>query len=129
MMSRPKLLRYDQNLLGTGDLRWGATIARAAVSSLNWINTHVDVIDWRSARGVFGAYSEAANLVNQPTDRRQGRCRTRRMRGETGIRSPHLEMTVNDSRGFEMVCSRLTTHPAVKNARFAHITDGALRGL
>jgi hypothetical protein len=128
MMWRPKLLLYDQNLLGIGHLRWAASIARAAVSGLNWASTHVDAIDWRGARGFVGTYSKAANLVDQLTDRRQGRCGTRRARRATGILSRHLKMTVNDWQGVEMACSILTTPPAVTNSRFVRITDGTLRG-
>ncbi|MDA1309353.1 MAG: polysaccharide deacetylase family protein [Proteobacteria bacterium] len=111
----PALAEALPSLEYQGLSTFGARREEAGVAGLNWVNTHVDVINWRGDRGFVGADCMAANLADQLTDRRQERCGTQRARDEpTGILSHHLEMTVDDWRGFAMVCSILTMHPAAK---------------
>jgi hypothetical protein len=89
----------------------GRRPANACNHGLSWVNTHVDVIDWRGDRRFVGADVMATNITAELVERRRGPTST----GEpVGLLTHHLAMTAADWREFETVCAMLVTHPAAK---------------
>jgi hypothetical protein len=78
---------------------------------LSWINTHVDVIDWRGDRRFIGSNAMARCIVNQLSHRRQETTSTVE---PLGLLTHHLEMTSEDWFRFKEICQMLMTHPAVR---------------
>ena len=78
---------------------------------LSWVNTHVDVIDWRGDRRFIGPDTMARDIVAELVWRRR---RAVPIGEPIGLLTHHLEMTTDDWREFEAVCASLVTHPAAK---------------
>ena len=88
--------------------------------SLVWVNTHVDLIDWRGNRGFIGVPALVKALVDQLAARRLGRVEP----GEpTGILSHHLVTDEAGWRGLEAVLAVLCEHPGCGFADPAMLFD------
>ena len=78
---------------------------------VRWVNTHIDVIDWRGNRRFVGPDPMAEAITKELVSRR-------REVGPTcepiGLLTHHLEMTKNDWTDFEAICAMLVTHPSTK---------------
>ena len=84
----------------------GPTTAR----NLVWINTHVDVIDWRGDRRFIGTGALARTVTRDLSLRREEQLGTQPI----GLLTHHLEMNDADWNGFRDVCDILVTHPAAR---------------
>lgn len=76
-----------------------------------WVNTHVDVIRWRGARGFVGADSALAKLVDHLGRRREGEAPARE---PTGLLTHHLVM---DDAAWDFVIELkrfIDDHPAAR---------------
>lgn len=80
-------------------------------NDVDWINTHVDVIDWRGDRRFAGPDVMARDITSRLVQRRHGETSSSE---PIGLLSHHLEMVCEDWRGFENVCVILVTHPAAR---------------
>lgn len=78
---------------------------------VDWVNTHVDVINWRGDRRFIGV-DAAADLITRELARR--RCAKDREDEAIGLLTHHLEMTPDDWTGFHRLCDILLTHPAAR---------------
>jgi predicted deacetylase len=79
--------------------------------SLIWINTHIDVIDWKGSRQFIGVEAMARIITVDLAQRRREKAWSSE---PIGLLSHHLEMTIGDWRGFETVCRIMVTHPAAR---------------
>lgn len=90
---------------------FGARPAAVTRQGLLWVNTHVDVIDWRGDRRFIGAGAIAETIILE----------LRRRRAESdgddepiGLLTHHLEMQPDDWKDFSALCDILVTHPAAR---------------
>ena len=79
--------------------------------SLAWINTHIDVIDWKGSRHFIGGEAMARIIT---VDLAQRRLENAWSLEPIGLLSHHLGMTIDDWRGFESICRIMVTHSAAR---------------
>jgi len=90
---------------------FGSRPATEAVPGLNWVNTHVDVIDWRGNRRFIGSDTLAETVTRELHRRRTASDENRE---PIGLLTHHLEMDPDDWEDFRGVCDILVTHPAAR---------------
>jgi hypothetical protein len=78
---------------------------------IDWVNTHVDVIDWRGDRRFIGSDAVAASITRE--------LQRRRTMNDwddepIGLLTHHLEMHPDDWKGFWNLCDILMTHPTAR---------------
>lgn len=78
---------------------------------LRWINTHVDVIDWRGSRRFIGSDAFADAITRELRRRKPTKGRDDE---PIGLLTHHLEMHPEDWEGFHELCDILMTHPATR---------------
>ncbi|MBH68293.1 MAG: polysaccharide deacetylase [Rhodospirillaceae bacterium] len=97
-------------ILGLSSLStFGGRKSKQPCPGLLQINTHVDIIDWKSKRAFIGGESMAAQISNHLT---QIRSKFSSKPEPLGLLSHHLQMKKEDWLEFQTVCFALENHPA-----------------